>query len=105
MPGLGIDAAVVDPRGDNLDRAGRGEDLAGLVGAVADHEPPAVLVALLSVAGDVVIDLGLQRLGQHPAGAFADQVVDQRAAAPAGFIGVSSSRNYGEHGSYPSGRR
>jgi hypothetical protein len=35
-------------------------------------------VALVGEPGDVVVYLGLQRLGQHPAGALADQLVDQR---------------------------
>jgi hypothetical protein len=56
--------------------------------AVAHHQPPAVLVALAGELGDVGVDLGLQRLGQHPPGTVADDLVDQRhrrrsaAAAP-----------------------
>jgi hypothetical protein len=76
------------------------------VAAVAYHQPPAVLVTLADMAGDVVIDLGLQSLGEHPPRALTNELVDQRRAAiPAGVIGVDSSRNYGEHGSYPSDRR
>ena len=101
-----VDAPVVDPRRDHLDRAGRGQHLAGLVGAVAHHQPPAVLVALAGELGDVGVDLGLQRLGQHPPGALADDLVDQRRRrAAARVIGVSGSRNYGEHGSYLPDRR
>ena len=78
-----------------------------MVSAIAHHQPPPGLVALAGVAGDVVIDLGLQRLGQHPPGALADDLVDHRRTAfgAAGVIGVGGSRNYGEHGSYPSDRR
>jgi hypothetical protein len=76
------------------------------MGAVAHHQPSALGVALGDVAGDVVVDLGLQRLGQHPTGALAYQLVDQgRGAVPAGVIGGCVSRNYGEHGSYPSDQR
>jgi hypothetical protein len=76
------------------------------VAAVAHHQPAAVLVTLADVAGDVVVDLGLQRLGQHPPGTLTNQLVDQRGAAvSAGVISLGSSRNYGEHGSYPSDRR
>jgi hypothetical protein len=58
------------------------------------------------VAGDVVIDLGPQRFGQHLAGALPDEFIDQRrTAVPAGVIGVGRSRNYGEHGSYLPDRR
>ena len=75
-----------------------------LIGVRADGRKE--LVALGGEPGDVIVDLGLQRLGQHPTCAFTDQLVDQRrAAVPARFIGVGSSRNYGEHGSYPSDRR
>ena len=105
-PGLRVGAPVVDPRRGHLDRARAGQHLAGLVGAVAHHQPPPVLVALAGVAGDVGVDLGLQRFGQHPPGALADDLVDQRHPfGAAGVIGVGGSRNYGEHGSYPSDRR
>jgi hypothetical protein len=91
---------------DHLDRASAGEHLAGLVGAVAHHEPPPVLVALVVERGDVGVDLGPQRFGQHPPGALADDLVDQRhPLGTAGVIGNGGSRNYGEHGSYPSDRR
>jgi hypothetical protein len=76
------------------------------VGAVAHHQPSAAVVALVEVAGDVGVDLDPQRFGQHPAGALADQLVDQgRATVRAGIIGVGGSRNYGEHGSYLPDRR
>jgi hypothetical protein len=76
------------------------------VRAVAHHEPAPVLVALGGEPGDVVVDLGLQGFGEHLAGALADEVVDQRhTTVPAGVIGVGSSRNYGEHGSYLPDRR
>ena len=55
---------------------------------------------------DVGVDLGPQRLGQHPAGSFANDLVDQRhPVGAAGVVGVGGSGNYGEHGSYPSDRR
>ena len=65
--------------------------------AVAHDPPPPVLVALVQVWGDVILDLSLQCLGQHPAGTLADQLVDQgRAIVPARVIGIGGSRNYGE---------
>jgi hypothetical protein len=65
-----------------------------------------VLVALAGELGDVGVDLGLQGLGQHPPGALADELVDQRhPVRAAGVIGVGGSRNYGEHGSYLPDRR
>jgi len=51
------------------------------------------LVALGSEAGDVVIDLGLQRFGQHPASTITNDLIDQRGAVPAGFISAIGSRN------------
>jgi len=70
-----------------------------------------VFVALAGEPGDVGVDLGLQRLGQHPPGALPDDLVDQRLrpgdrsrharlVAVVGPIG-----DYGEHGSYLSDRR
>ena len=65
-----------------------------------------LLVALVGELGDVGVDLGLQRLGQHPPGTLADDLVDQRhPVGAAGVIGVGGSRNYGEHGSYLPDRR
>jgi hypothetical protein len=46
--------------------------------AIAHNQSPAAFVALTDMAGDVILDLGLQRLGQHPTGAFADQLVEHR---------------------------
>jgi hypothetical protein len=103
---VGVGAAVVDPWRDHFDRAGRGEHLPGLVSPVAHHQPASALVALTRELGDVGVDLGLQRFGQHPAGALADDLVDQRhPVRAAGVIGVGSSRNYGDHGSYLPDRR
>ena len=104
--GVGVGAAVVDPRRGDLHRAGAGEYLAGLMRAVAHHQPATDLVALADEPGDVGVDLGLQRLDQHPAGALPDDLIDQRhTAVSAGVIGVGSSRNYGKHGSYLPDRR
>jgi hypothetical protein len=106
LPGVGVDAAVVHPRHGHLDRACAGQNLAGLVGAVAHHQSASTLVALVEELSDVGVDLGLQGLGQHPPGALADEFVDQhRPVGAAGVIGVGSSRNYGEHGSYLPDRR
>jgi hypothetical protein len=73
--------------------------------AVAHDQPPAVLVTLADELGDVGIDLSLQGLSQHPASTVTDDLVDQRRARAAGVIGVGSSRNYGEQGSYLPDRR
>jgi hypothetical protein len=75
------------------------------VRAVAHDQPPAILVALADELGDVGIDLSLQGLGQHPASTVTHDLVDQRRARTTGVIGVGSSRNYGEQGSYLPDRR
>jgi hypothetical protein len=69
------------------------------VRAVAHHQPPTVLIPLGGELGDVGVDLDLQRLGQHPAGAITDDLIDQRrtVTVTAGVIDVGRSRNYGEH--------
>jgi hypothetical protein len=79
LAGVGVDALVVDPRRAHLHRPRRGEHLAGLARAVAYHQSPAALVALVGEPGDDRIGLGLQRLGQHPPGTLAHDVINQRA--------------------------
>jgi hypothetical protein len=65
-----------------------------------------VLVALAGETGDVLIDLGLQRFGQHPPGTVTDDLIDQRQpAVSAGVNRLGRSRNYGEHGSCLPDRR
>jgi hypothetical protein len=51
--------------------------LAGV--AVADHQPPAILVPLARMSGQVGVDLGLQRGGQHPPGALTGQLIQVQA--------------------------
>ena len=58
---------------------------------VADHQAATVLVDLVSMAGDVGGDLGLQRRGQHPPGPIADAHIEQRAPAEPVLSGCSSS--------------
>lgn len=61
--------------------------------AVADHQALAPLITLVGELGHVLVDLGLQGGGQHPAGALADDVLDQ-GASPGRSIGV----HYAQHG-------
>jgi hypothetical protein len=76
-----------------------------MVTVAHDQSPPA-FVALVHVAGDVVLDLGLQRFGQHPPGTLPHELVDQgHAGRCMGVIGIDSARNYREHGSYLPDRR
>jgi len=68
--------------------------------AVTHDQAVAVLVALVGERGDVGVDLGFQGLGQHPAGALADNLVDQRCLAVDRPVVVTGCgvRDYGEHG-------
>lgn len=93
LAGRLVDALVVHPWRLHLDGPGRSSDRPGLVVAVADHEPSPVLVALVGQLGYVGVDFGLQGGGQHPAGAIADDSIDQ-GAVRRGAIGV----DYAEHG-------
>ena len=54
--------------------------------AIADHQPAAAFVPLGGVRRDVSVHLGLQRLGEHPRGAFADDLIDQRRRAILGHM-------------------
>jgi hypothetical protein len=47
--------------------------------AVADHQPVPALVDLVGIAGDVGVDLGLQRDRQHPPRALPEQHVQVQA--------------------------
>jgi hypothetical protein len=79
--------------------------------AVTHHQPPATVVALTNMTGDVGVDLSLQRLGQHPPSALANDLVDQRCSRAGHrphnvvIVAVRLLANYGEHGSYLPDRR
>jgi phage protein D len=47
--------------------------------AVADHQPPAVLVPLARMGGEIVVDLGFQGGGQHPLGALTHDRIQVQA--------------------------
>jgi hypothetical protein len=90
LAGVRVDAAVVDPRCDHLDRSSAGEYLTRLVRAVADDQSAAVLVAITGELGDVSIDLGPQGLSEHPTSTVTDNLVDQRRTRAAGAISVET---------------
>jgi hypothetical protein len=95
---FGVDAFVVDPRCFDLDRPGTGEHLAGVVVAVADHQPVPVGVDLIGELLDIGRDFSLQRGGQHLAGAVADNLIEQRPTTRCGgVVGTIVIVNYREH--------
>jgi len=60
---------------------------------VADNQPAAVLVDLIDEAGQVVIDLGLQRRSDHPARTLTSQLVERARdlmVLPTGSLRTSS---------------
>jgi len=67
--------------------------------AIADHQPPTVLIDLVGERIDVGGDLGLQRRREHLSSAVADQLVQQRPADPSRDVGVGLERlvDYLEH--------
>ena len=72
-------AAVIHPRRPHRDRTRGSHHLALASMAVADHQPPATLVPLGQVRGEVIVDLGLQGGGQHPPGALAHDRIQVQA--------------------------
>jgi hypothetical protein len=74
------------------------------VGAIADHQAVTILVAFAGELGDVGVHLGLQRLGQHPPGALADDLIDSDDEPSAGRSSPAdgSGLGYGEHPIVPS---
>lgn len=66
--------------------------------AVAHHQPAATLIALTGELGNIGVDLGLQRLGQHPPGTLTHELVDQRRTSRRTLIRVAAAGHYGEHG-------
>jgi hypothetical protein len=81
LPGVRVGALAVHPRDGHLDRARAGQDLPRLVVTVADHQAAAIPIPLGSMRRDIGVHLGLQRPGQHPPGALADDLIDQRRRA------------------------
>jgi hypothetical protein len=61
--------------------------------AVADDQTSAVFVGLDRQLGYVLVDVGFQSDGEHSAGAFADDLVDEGAGLGEAVVG-----DYAEHG-------
>ena len=96
-----IRAAVIHPRRPHRDRT-RGTHHLALTGmAVADHQPPATLVPLGGMRGEIVVDLGLQGGGQQPPGTLAYQLVQVQAQLVMG-LGVGG---YPQHAAFGPRRR
>jgi hypothetical protein len=61
--------------------------------AVADHQPPATLVPLGRVGGQVGVDLGLHGGGQHRPGTLAHQLVQVQAQLTHGLLGGDDTQH------------
>ncbi len=92
-----IGALVVDPRLLHRHRTSRGRHRTGGMGAVAHHQPVAMLVDLTSVGLDVRGDLSQQRRRQHPPGAFTGELVQHVPTHRDRSMRVMGIVNYGEH--------
>jgi hypothetical protein len=86
LTGGRVGAPVIHPRAADLDRPGAHRQGPGWGVAVADHQPPAALVDLVGVGGQVGVHLRFQGLGQHPAGALAGQLVQVQAQLGLGLL-------------------
>jgi len=67
---------------------------------VAHHQPPAIVVDLTEVPGDIRGDLSLESGGEHPPGPVTHDLVDQRPIRgdrPGRWRGIIRV-DYGEHG-------
>src|SRR5262249_36503136 len=78
LTGFRVNPLVVHAWCGHLHRTGTGGHVPRLVIAVAHHQPAAVLVTLVDEPGAVGIDLGPQRLGQHPPGTLAHDPIDYK---------------------------
>jgi len=76
LPGLVIDAAIVDTGRLDVDPARRRRDGACLGVAVAGHQTATSIIELVDEGGHVTFDLGLEGGHQHPAGALPDDLIE-----------------------------
>jgi len=95
-----IDSLVVDPRRTHRHRTCRCRHVTGLVVAVADHQPAAILIDLVDMSVDVGGDLALQRRRQHLPSTLAGQLIEHRPADRGRGVpvGLRPLVNYGKHG-------
>ena len=100
-----VGALVVDPRRGHPDRPGAGHHGARPGGPVAHHQPVTVLITLAREPLDIGVDLGLQRHGEHPAGALADDLIDQRRGRTVRRQRAGQVRDYCKHRVCLPGRR
>jgi hypothetical protein len=87
LAGVDVDTLVVDTWRCHPHSSRRSQHVALLVVAVADHQPPSVLVDLIGELLDVGGDFGLQRGRKHLPGTVADDLVEQRPTRRAVFVG------------------
>jgi hypothetical protein len=70
------------------------------VGAVADHQPPAILINLTRMGLDEHSNLSLQRCREHLPGTVTDDLITQRDTGPVRLVAVRLVvlLDYLEHG-------
>jgi hypothetical protein len=77
LPALLIDAPVVDPWRPDRDRPGPDRQLLLTSATIANHQPLPALIDLLDERADVLVDLRLQRRGDHPASTLPRQIIER----------------------------
>ena len=93
LPGGGLDPTVVDPRLTDLDRSRDCRDRSRSCVAVAGHQSAAIVTAFSEKIGDVHVDLGFERRGEHLLCSLATDFVQHRSAVRDGPFVV----HYAQH--------
>jgi len=83
LTGIGIHPAIVDPRRGHPHRTRGGQHLPLTVVAIAHHQAPTVLVAVIGELLNIGGDLSLQCRSQHLPGTVADDLIQQRPTSTA----------------------
>jgi hypothetical protein len=73
-----VDALVVHPGRDHVDRAGAGHHRPRLSATVAHHQAATSVITLVRELRDVAVHFGDQSSGEHPPGTLPHDLIDQR---------------------------
>jgi hypothetical protein len=102
LAALWVGAPVVHPGPGDLHGAGTHRQGPRRGVPVAHHQPVTALVDLALVGGEISVDLGLQRMGEHPPGTLTRQLVQVQAQP--GLLGQGVG-DYTQHAAFLPRRR